>query len=253
VEPELQRLTAAALRADFARRIGPKGAILAVAGAFDWSALKDQVERAFGGWADRPPVKLAEEPAPRGAKQVIQTTNQTQIGLAFDALPESHEQAILQQVAVSVLSGGMGARLFTEIREKQGLCYSVQAGYHSFRDRAAIFGYAGTSPDRAQRTLDSFLVELQRLREGISADELNRATIGMKSRLIMQGESSGARAGAIAHDMYHRGRPRMLEEVRAQIESATLERVNAFLAAQAPPQITLVTIGPEELKLTDGQ
>ena len=247
VQEELEKLTAAALRADFQRRVGPENAILALAGNFDWPAVKECVEKVFGGWGQRPAVTITPRPAPRGCKQVIQTTNQTQIGLAFETIPEREPEAILMQAAVSVLSGGMGARLFTEIREKQGLCYSVQAGYQSFRDQAAIFGYSGTAPERAQRTLDSFLVELRRLREGVTADELGRAIVGMKSRLIMQGESPSARAGAIAHDLYHRGRPRSLDEVRTLIESATLERVNAYLAEHPIEKFTTVTIGPEEL------
>ena len=153
------------------------------------------------------------------------------------------------QTAMNVLSGGMGARLFTEIREKQGLCYSVQAGYTSLKKTGAIFGYSGTSPDRAQKTLDSFIVELNRLTKGITQDEFDRAKIGMKSRVIMQGESSGARAGALAHDFYHRGRTRTLDELKELIEGVSLERVNAFLAANPVKQLTVVTIGPEELNV----
>jgi predicted Zn-dependent peptidase len=142
----------------------------------------------------------------------------------------------------------MGARLFTEIREKQGLCYSVHAGYASLKNQGAVFGYAGTSPDRAQRTLDSYIVELKRLTQGVTADELDRAKIGMKSRVIMQGESSGARSGAIAYDFYHRARTRTLDEMRALIEAVTLPRVNNFLAANPVKELTVVTIGPEALK-----
>jgi predicted Zn-dependent peptidase len=151
------------------------------------------------------------------------------------------------QTALNVLSGGMGARLFTEIREKQGLCYSVHAGYSSLKTKGAIFGYAGTSPDRAQRTLDSFIAELKRFEKGIAPDELDRSLIGMKSRVIMQGESSGARAGALAYDFYHRGRTRTLDEVRDLLNAVTLERVNTFLAAHPVKALTVVTLGPEPL------
>ncbi|MEI8195488.1 MAG: pitrilysin family protein, partial [Phycisphaerae bacterium] len=185
IQSELEALTAAALRADFQRRVGPENAILALAGNFDWPTVKDCVEKVFGGWARRPAPAIIPRPAPRGCKQVIQKTNQTQIGLAFDTIPERETDSILMQAAVSVLSGGMGARLFTEIREKQGLCYSVQAGYQSFREEAAVIGYSGTAPERAQRTLDAFLVELRRLRQGVTAEELSRAIVGMKSRLLM--------------------------------------------------------------------
>ena len=245
---ELEALAAKQVRANFAARFTPRGAILAVAGLFDWRQLVAAVEAAWGEWQPVAPAALPEKPAPRGNTHVTQETNQSQIGLAWDAIADAHPDSILLQTALNVLSGGMGARLFTEIREKQGLCYSVHAGYASLKQQGAVFGYAGTSPDRAQRTLDSYIVELKRLTQGITQDELDRAKIGMKSRVIMQGESSGARSGAIAYDFYHRGRTRTLDEMRALIEGVTLPRVNDFLAANPAKELTVVTIGPEPLQ-----
>ncbi|MGN6368105.1 MAG: M16 family metallopeptidase [Phycisphaerae bacterium] len=244
---DLEQLSAPAARTDAKSRLTPKGAILSVAGMFNWPELVACVEQSFKDWSSGPPVKLPDSPPPRGNFHVTQDTNQSQIGLAFDAIPDNHPDSILLQSAMNVLSGGMGARLFTEIREKQGLCYSVNAGYSSLKHQGAIFGYAGTSPDRAQKTLDSFIVELKKFAEGVTDDELARALIGMKSRVIMQGDSSGARAGSLAHDFYHRGRTRTLEELRALIDSVTLTKVNDFLAANPVKNLTVVTIGPSEL------
>ncbi len=246
---ELESLTAEKLRASTQRRLTPRGTILSVAGMFDWKALVACVEENFGPWKASDPVTLTETPGPRGTFHVTQETNQCQIGLAWDAIPEAHPDSILLQTAMNVLSGGMGARLFSEIREKQGLCYSVSAGFASLKHRGAVFGYSGTAPDRAQRTLDSFIAELNKFAKGITPEELERARIGMKSRVIMQGESSGARAGALAGDFYHRGRTRTLDEVRTLIEGVTLERVNAFLAANPVKNLTVVTIGPEALRV----
>jgi predicted Zn-dependent peptidase len=247
---DLEGLTAEVLRAHYNARFTPQGAILAVAGMFHWGDLVKVVQEEFGKWAPLAGPSLEEKAAPRGNFHLPQETNQSQIGLAWDTVADSHADSILMQTALNVLSGGMGARLFTEIREKQGLCYSVHAGYASLKKTGAVFGYSGTSPDRAQRTLDSFLVELKRLAKGVTGEELERARIGMKSRVIMQGESSGARAGAIAYDFYHRGRTRTLEELRALIEGVTLERVNAFLAANPVKDLTVVTIGPQELTVS---
>ena len=246
---DLEKLTAANARTDAKSRLTAKGAILSVAGMFDWDELVACVGEAFEAWTAGSFVKLPEEPGKRGTFHVKQETNQSQIGLGFDAIAENQPDSILLQAAMNVLSGGMGARLFTEIREKQGLCYSVHAGYSSLKHQGAVFGYSGTSPDRAQRTLDSFIVELKKFSAGITQEELDRALIGMKSRVIMQGDSSGARAGSLAHDFYHRGRTRTLSELRALIDSVTLGKVNEFLAGNPMGGLTVVTIGPEELKV----
>jgi predicted Zn-dependent peptidase len=245
---DLESLTAVQVRSTYESYFTPQGAILAVAGLFDWPQLVAAVETAFGQWQPLTPPPPRETPAPRGNAHITQQTNQSQIGLAWDAVADAHPDSILLQTALNVLSGGMGARLFSEIREKQGLCYSVHAGYASLKNQGAVFGYAGTSPDRAQRTLDSYIVELKRLTQGVTADELDRAKIGMKSRVIMQGESSGARSAAIAYDFYHRGRTRTLDEMRDLIEAVSLPRVNDFLAANPVKELTVVTIGPEPLK-----
>jgi predicted Zn-dependent peptidase len=143
----------------------------------------------------------------------------------------------------------MSGRLFTEVREKRGLCYSVGASYSSVRDFACVFGYAGTSNDRAQATLDCFIAELERLSDGVTAAELDRAKIGLKSNTIMQEESTSARSGAMAHDWFVRGRIRTLDEIAKAIDSGTVDQVNAYLKANKPGPFTIVIVGPKELKL----
>ena len=243
----LNTLTPAALRKDFQSRCTARGSILAVAGAVEFAAVRDMVEQHFGAWQSNEPVQQPVRAAAGGVWHEQQASNQVQIGLAFDAIAETDPDSIVLQLAMNILSGGMGARLFSEIREKQGLCYAVSAGYMSLKHIGAVLGYAGTVPERAQKTLDSFLHELQRFSSGAQQDELDRAQVGMKARVIMNGESSAARAGAIAHDFYHYGRPRTLDELRARIESVDLKRLNAFLASHKAGKLTVVTIGPAPL------
>lgn len=247
VKEHVAALTSADLRFDYKRRFTPDGAILSIAGRISFDEIHSLVERYFGSWTGPRALPAAPGEAPGGVRHVQQETNQVQIGLAFASVAEREPESILAMLAVNVLSGGMGSRLFSEIREKQGLCYAVHAGYQSLRTLGMIFGYAGTVPDRAQRTLDSFAAELRKLRQGITADELERARIGMKSRVVMNGESTGARAAALLHDMYHLGRPRSLDELRRRIESPALTDVNTYLDAHPVERITLVTIGPGEL------
>ena len=123
--------------------------------------------------------------------------------------------------AVGVLSGGMSARLFTEVREKRGLCYSVYATHETFKDRGTVIGYAGTRAERAQETLDVMVAELRRLKDGVTDDEVDRVKAGLKSSLIMQEESTSARAGSMATDWYYLGRVRTVDEIQAAIDGLT--------------------------------
>jgi predicted Zn-dependent peptidase len=178
-----------------------------------------------------------------------QKSEQTHIGIAYPSVPETDKDYYTVRLAIEILSGGMSGRLFTEVREKRGLCYSVWAGYSSLKGSGSILGYAGTSNDRAQATLDCVFAELHRLREGVTKAELERAKTGLKASTIMQGESTSARAGAIAHDYFMRGRIRTLEEIKDAIDAVTVDKVNDYLKKHEPGPFTIVTVGPKELKL----
>ncbi len=248
---DLEKLTLESCRADFDRRFHAKGAILAIAGNVDFAAVKQEVGKHFGDWAGGTPEAVIETPPPGHHHHVEQASEQTHIGIAYPSIPETHPDYYVVRMAVEILSGGMSGRLFTEIREKRALVYSVWAGYSSLPDRGSIMGYAGTSNDRAQTTLDCLLAELHRLSKGVTAAELARAKTGIKASTIMQGESTSSRAGAIAHDFFMRGRIRPLEEIKEAIDRVTLEQVNAYLAANLPGPFTIVTVGPKELDLKD--
>jgi predicted Zn-dependent peptidase len=140
--------------------------------------------------------------------------------------------------------------LFTEVRERRGLCYSVYAGYHTLRDHAGVFCYAGSSAQRAQETLDVTLGELKRLAQGIEPGELKRLKARIKTELVMQQESSFSRSSAIARDWYHINRARTLEELEGIVDGLTCESINGYLAKNPPGEFTIVTVGPEELRTT---
>jgi len=231
------------------RSLVPDGSVLGFAGRFDWALLKDQVEQLLGDWTGQRPEPQAQG-SPLGGYRHVQTqSTQVHIGLAYEALPELHPDSLLHRVAVAVLSGGMSGRLFTEVREKRGLCYSVFASYGGRKKYGLVLGYAGTTVPRAQQTLDVLTAELRRLSGGIEQDEYQRAVVGMKSRLVMQGESTNARATSIAGDQYMYGRPRGLDELAAQVDAVTLDRLNAFVKENPPGPMTVVTIGPEPLQV----
>jgi predicted Zn-dependent peptidase len=247
-EAALGSLTAKLLRKDRANRYLPGGAILSVAGRFDWSWLQATVEKTFGDWEGAGPA--APDPEYRTAphyEHIEQETAQEHIGLTYASIPPLHADRYTARMAVSVLSGGMGARLFTEIREKRALVYSVSASPTEVRGHGAIMCYAGTTPERSQETLDVLVQELRRLGEGVEQDELDRARVGLLSSLVMQGESTGARARAITSDYFYLGRVRSLGEIRAGVESVTPGGIVAHLAEYPAKNFTVTSLGPRQL------
>ena len=168
---------------------------------------------------------------------------------AYPSVPLSHPDYYAARGAVNVLSGGMSSRLFTEVREKRGLCYSVGATYQTFKDRASILGYAGTTNERAQETLDVMLAELRRLADGVEQEEVDRVKAGLKSALIMQEESTGSRAATLASDWYFLGRVRSFDEMQATINALTPEIIVDYVRRFPPRDLTVVTLGPKPLRI----
>ena len=184
----VERVTHQMLAEHHARVFRPEGAIIGVAGDVNWDELCRGVERLFGDWeAPAPSLVLEEKAAGPQIDHVMQSTTQTQIGLAFRSVPYRDPEYFNAQGAVTLLSGGSSSRLFTEVREKRALCYAVFASYHSTKDMGSIVGYAGTTNERAQETLEVTLAEIERLAEDISQGEVARAKAGLKASLIMQG------------------------------------------------------------------
>jgi predicted Zn-dependent peptidase len=245
----IQSLNATVVRDHYQKLFRPRGTILSVAGNVDWEPLRNQVGRLFGDWPDGPEPAVTYGTQPTARAHVTKETTQTQIALAYASVPVGDPDYYNAQGAVNVLSGGMSSRLFTEIREKEGLCYAVWARYSTFKDRASIMCYAGSTNDRAQRTLDLLLRELGRVREGIEAEEVARVQAGLKSSLIMQQESTYARAGALASDWYFLGRVRSFDEIQAAIDGLTAQGIVTHLNRCPPGDFTIVTLGPNPLQL----
>ncbi|TWT35523.1 Peptidase M16 inactive domain protein [Posidoniimonas corsicana] len=244
----VKRLTPHDVEAFHGRHYQPGGAILAIAGGFEWERIVDLVQRLFADW--EAPDEGAQAPPPEIAPvtHIPYESNQCHIGLAYDSVPYDHDDYFQAWASVGVLSGGMSSRLFTEVREKRGLCYTVSASLQSQKERSAVFCYAGTTCERAQETLDVTHAELLKLRDGIKQNELDCLKARIKSSLILQQESSSSRSGSLAHDWYRLGRVRPVDELSAIIDAITAESINKFLEGQPPENFTLVTLGPEPLE-----
>jgi predicted Zn-dependent peptidase len=247
----IANISAKAIKTQYRKLFQPRGAILSVAGNIDWKPLRERVEELFGDWEPGDPLSLKVGSRPKPRTHLPKDTTQTQIGIAYQSVPIGHPDYYAALGAVNVLSGGMSARLFTEVREKRGLCYAVWASYETYKDRATVVCYAGSTNDRAQETLDVTLGELRRLGDGVEAEEVERVQAGLKSSLIMQEESTSARARTLSSDWYYLGRVRSFDEIAAAVNALTPDQIVSHLRRHPPKDFTIVTLGPRALALHD--
>lgn len=253
-ESGLAAITRDDLLAHWSLRTRPEGSILAIAGDIPESsidALCSRLDMLLTGWSGAAAtITTRPNPARGSYEHVADESTQVQIVLVHEAPAEKHPDARLERIVSSVLSGGMSCRLFTEVREKRGLCYSVSQSYATDRDFGRCVAYVGTTPERAQESLDVLVAELARINSATGAitdDEFQRAQIGIKSNIVFSGESTGGRASALASDLHRLGRVRSLDEIAAQYANLTRADVNAYLARRSVGPTTIVTLGPAPL------
>ncbi len=246
-----ERATIDALRADWTKRVRPEGSILSIAGAVNADELARTLNTLLAGWQGAALDPEPTGPSTGGDSHEDDESNQTHIAMGLHAPSERESDSLLCRLATNILGGETSSRLFTEVRERRGLCYSVNAGYAGGRDRGMVALYAGSTPERAQETFDTMWAELEKFETGVSEGEFRRAKIGMKSRLVMQGESTAARAAALGSDWYRLARCRSLRELSAEVDAVTLDTLNAWIersmGAAWRNSRTLCTVGKSAL------
>jgi len=246
---QLNTLTADKTRSLAKDYIDLSQSIFSLAGKFDFETVCKLLENLFDTKTQNasPQVEMPET----GSKytHIENDGAQVHIGLMVPAVTPNSDDFYNARLAIAVLSGGMSSRLFTEVREKRGLCYAVGAKYHGLKQAAGIMCYAGTDPDKAQHTYDVTIEEFNKLKDGIDVDELERAKVGLKSSLIMSSESSSSRAGGIGSDYYLLDRVRSLDEIKERIEHTTVDSVLKYLSDNPFSDFTVVTIGPKQINI----
>ncbi len=226
----------------------PNGSIIGIAGSINPDEAVKHISDHFGNWSGTAPLPHISTGAPRGYAHETDDTNQVQIIIVNDAPHAGHDDEINEQLAVSVLSGGMSGRLFTEVREKRALCYAVSASYRAEREHGLVTSYVGTTPERAQESLDVLHEQLQAIKAGdVTQEEFDRAKIGLKSRVIFSGESTSARSAGLVADILKRDNPRTLAQIINQIDSVELDGFNEYLRRRELGTLTIQTLGPAAL------
>lgn len=248
------RLTAADMRAFLAERYVPGDIVIAASGALDHAVLVRHAEALFGALsASKGP---REVPALyRGGVRVWEKSfEQSHIVLGFEGPSYREPEFYVAQVFSGLFGGGMSSRLFQEVRERRGLCYSIYSSVWGLGDSGMLGVHAATGTHTMRELIDVVGVELRRMSdEGPTAPEVARAKAQLKAGLLMGLESSSARAEQMARQLLAHDRLISSAELIASIEDVTPERVRAFAGrlVKTHPSVAVVGAGRKSRDFAD--
>jgi predicted Zn-dependent peptidase len=217
-------LTREKLQKWFRQCYAPNNMVITAAGHLEHAQLMDLVTERFAKIA--PYANGTTDFRPEHAPHVTMCTKheleQVHICIGAPALPMTDSRRFAVAVLNICLGGGMSSRLFQNIRERQGLAYSIFSELNSYRDTGLLSVYAGTSLETAEKLVRSVLEELRRLKdEPISEEELRRAKDHLKGATLLALEGSGQRMNNLARYHIYFDRHFTAPELIALLESVT--------------------------------
>ena len=219
------------------------------AGALDHDSFVRQVEDRFASLPQKPDTSPIAEAARYTGGEVREDRDlmDAQVLLGFEGKAYHARDFYCSQILANILGGGMSSRLFQEVREHRGLCYSVYAFHWGFSD-TGIFGvHAATGGENLPQLMPVIIEELRKSSMNIEQQEIDRARAQIRAQLLMGQESPAARAGQIARQMMLYGRPIPNEELMERLSGITVERLTDLAGRLFFDTVpTLSAIGPLE-------
>ena len=192
----IRRFTRQEFAAYRARNYGPGNTVVCVAGAFDEKKVLAKLRTLFKELPKTPsptplPIDLTGVTTRVGVKQ--KKTDQTQLMIGVPAYPYLHKDEYAATVLAGILGSGMSSRLFTEVREKRGLAYSVHAWIDKYPDAGYLAVQAGVEHEKLEKAIEIIVAEFKKIaRTPVSTKELAKVKAHLKGTQTLAFESSSA-------------------------------------------------------------
>jgi len=231
----------------FGEEYVPPRIIIAVAGNVTHEQVVELFGKGFNGYTRpaRPRASEAVKLAP-GINIVHKALEQVHLVMGFPGLAHAAPERYAMFVLNDVIGGSMSSRLFQEVRERQGLAYSVHSGVQAFMDTGLMYVYAATDVENFSKVLKSILKELRDVKKhGVTEEELRRSKDHLKGSLMLSLESTSSRMNRLAKHELHLGSFLTIDEMLASIDGVRHDEVQALVSQVIDEeQLALTTLGP---------
>jgi predicted Zn-dependent peptidase len=197
--------------------------IVAAAGAVDHDAVVRDVGHRFAAFSGTPAPQASKAHFGGGTRIVNRELEQAHMTLALEGLCVTDPQRFSLEVFTNVLGSGMSSRLFQEVREKRGLCYSISTFHMPYNDTGMFGLYTGADSGDAPELMKIVIEQMNETAAGLTEAEVARVKAQMKAGLLMSLESCGSRIHQLARQIFSFGRPVTPAELVARIDAVTVE------------------------------
>ncbi|WP_200411158.1 M16 family metallopeptidase [Virgibacillus salexigens] len=237
-EGHLKSFTPEKLRNYMNKRYTPKNIVVSVAGNVDSSFIQS-IESFFGSYqTSNQPTEITKPTFISGKIERQKDTEQAHLCMGYDGLAVDEENIYSLIIMNNVLGGSMSSRLFQDVREKQGLAYSVFSYHSSFIDNGLLTIYAGTGNDQLERLTDVINKTIETfISNGLTDKELQNSKEQLKGSLLLSLESTNSRMSRngknelILHE--HRTLDEMVQVIDA-VNHSSIQQVMETLFKQDP-------------------
>ena len=231
-----------------ARCYSPSNVVVSVAGNLIHQKVVGRVESLGGGWPSASPLSWSPVDHMQSAPQFrmeYRKTEQTHLSIAVPGVSLKHPDRYALDLLSVILGEGMSSRLFIEVRETKGLAYDVHSGVSHFLDCGAFVITAGVDPKRVYEAVQTILVEVSRLTEGVPEEELAKAKRLIAGRLLLRMEDTRAVSGWMGNQELLLGHVSDLEEVMERIDAVTEDEIRRVATELLVTQrLNVAVVGP---------
>jgi predicted Zn-dependent peptidase len=225
----------------------PAKIIIAVAGNVEHGRVVELFAERFDGFLRQPAAHDGAPPVfTPGLEVNHKPLEQVHLVVGFPGLPQGAPERYALYLLNDVIGGGLSSRLFQEVRERQGLVYSIYSGTQAYRDTGVIYISAATEPQKFSKVLKSVLKEIRVFKkDGVSANELRRAKDHLKGNLMLSLESTSSRMNRLSRQELSVGAFFSLDEMLKAIDQVREEEVQSLIHRLLDEsRLALLTLGP---------
>ena len=230
-EESVKGFTAEEIRKYYKERYTKDNILIVVSGNFDKDKIIQKINEYFGKLADtkvdrREKIDFSFN---AGKKIVSKDINQVNICISHKSEDYNSEKKVYTDILSNIMGGSMSSRLFQEIREKNGLAYSVYTYNQYYLSGGITSTYIGTNLESYEKAIEITLLEFKKLREnGVTEEELQKSKNKYISRISFAMENPRSRMGILGNYYIRKNEILDTEKLKNKVNAVRLEDVNNF-------------------------